>query len=157
MKGQSFGISWHYLRILAGVQDVKADWMICAFVEHALGRTVNPAEAREIVTPRSSVFAATTRRSTSTPWTTRSGPTSEVENCGSSESDRRRFGRGWEKGDESTAALRTPSAVAPEGSASRKPRSGHKLCVWNREGVSCGRALEAGRITPGQTLRETHH
>lgn len=49
VKGQRSGISWHYLRILAGVQDVKADRMICAFVEQVLGRAVGPAEARELV------------------------------------------------------------------------------------------------------------
>jgi hypothetical protein len=49
VKGQRSGISWHYLRILAGVQDVKADRMICAFVEQVLGRAVAPAEARELV------------------------------------------------------------------------------------------------------------
>lgn len=49
VRGQRSGISWHYLRILAGVQDVKADRMICAFVEQVLGRAVGPAEARELV------------------------------------------------------------------------------------------------------------
>lgn len=49
VKGQRSGISWHYLRILAGVQDVKADRMICAFVEQALDRAVDPAETRELV------------------------------------------------------------------------------------------------------------
>lgn len=49
VKGQRSGISWHYLRILAGVQDVKADRMICAFVEQVLDRAVGPAEARELV------------------------------------------------------------------------------------------------------------
>lgn len=49
VKGQRSGISWHDLRILAGVQDVKADRMICAFVEQVLGRAVGPAEARELV------------------------------------------------------------------------------------------------------------
>jgi hypothetical protein len=49
VKGQRSGISWHYLRILAGVQDVKADRMICAFEEQVLGRAVGPAEARELV------------------------------------------------------------------------------------------------------------
>lgn len=35
--GQSSGISWHYLCILAGVEDVKADRMICRFVAAAAG------------------------------------------------------------------------------------------------------------------------
>lgn len=49
MKGQRSGISWQYLRILAGVQDVKADRMIRALIADTLGRSVEPSEARELV------------------------------------------------------------------------------------------------------------
>lgn len=49
VKGQSSGISWHYVRILAGVDDVKADRMICAFVHSATGRAVDPPAARCLV------------------------------------------------------------------------------------------------------------
>ena len=50
VKGQSSGISWHYLLILAGVDDVKADRMICRFVEEAVGRRpVSHDEAHQLV------------------------------------------------------------------------------------------------------------
>ena len=50
VRGQSSGISWHYLLILAGVDDVKADRMICRFVEEAVGRRpVSHDEAHQLV------------------------------------------------------------------------------------------------------------
>jgi hypothetical protein len=38
IRGQSSGISWHYLCILAGVEDIKADRMLRRFVATATGR-----------------------------------------------------------------------------------------------------------------------
>lgn len=50
VRGQSSGISWHYLLILAGVEDVKADRMIVRFVERAVGRSpVSPIDAYDLV------------------------------------------------------------------------------------------------------------
>lgn len=52
VTGQRSGISWHYLLILAGVEDIKADRMICRFVSDAAGpgRSVTPQEAYDAVT-----------------------------------------------------------------------------------------------------------
>jgi len=50
VKGQSSGISWRYLLILAGVDDVKADRMVCRFVESAVGRRpISHDEAHQLV------------------------------------------------------------------------------------------------------------
>lgn len=48
--GQGSGISFTYFLMLTGVEDVKADRMICAFVSDALGRTATPGESRALVT-----------------------------------------------------------------------------------------------------------
>ena len=49
-RGQSSGISWHYLCILAGVQHVKADLMIRRFVATAGQlRDVDPLQGRRAV------------------------------------------------------------------------------------------------------------
>lgn len=45
IPGQKSGISWHYLRILAGEPDIKPDRMITRFVSRAIARLVSPAEA----------------------------------------------------------------------------------------------------------------
>ena len=77
VKGQRSGISWHYLRILAGVQDVKADRMICAFVSEAIRRTVEPSQAARIWwSPSTSACASSTPRSICARLITPSGPTS---------------------------------------------------------------------------------
>ncbi|HWL43504.1 MAG TPA: hypothetical protein VNQ73_11220 [Ilumatobacter sp.] len=47
IRGQGSGISWHYLLILAGVQDVKPDRMIMRFVNRAL--EPDPARSAEVV------------------------------------------------------------------------------------------------------------
>lgn len=49
VRGQSSGVSWYYLNILALVEDVKPDRMITRFLAGALGRPVDPAEARSLV------------------------------------------------------------------------------------------------------------
>jgi len=50
VSGQGSDTSWHYLLILAGVDDVKADRMICRFVARAGGvETVTPTEAYDAV------------------------------------------------------------------------------------------------------------
>ena len=57
VKGQSSGISWHYLLILAGVDDVKADRMVCRFVEEVVGRRpVLHEEAHQLVLAAHSVL-----------------------------------------------------------------------------------------------------
>jgi hypothetical protein len=49
-RGQSSGISWHYLLILAGVEDIKADRMIRRFVAAAaVASTVTTADAYQAV------------------------------------------------------------------------------------------------------------
>ena len=50
MPGQGSGISWRYVRLLAGVQEVKPDRMIIRFVARAIGRTPMPNEAAALVT-----------------------------------------------------------------------------------------------------------
>jgi len=48
--GQRSGISWRYLRLLAGDQQVKPDRMIIAFVQLAIGRPSSADEAADLVT-----------------------------------------------------------------------------------------------------------
>jgi hypothetical protein len=50
VPGQRSGISWLYLRMLAGAQEVKPDRMIIRFVEAAIGRVPSAGEAAELVT-----------------------------------------------------------------------------------------------------------
>ncbi len=53
VPGQRSGITWHYVRMLAGVPGVKPDRMIIRFVAQALdlpARQVSPEFAREAVT-----------------------------------------------------------------------------------------------------------
>ena len=50
VPGQGSGISWRYVRLLAGVQEVKPDRMITRFVARAIGRTPTPDEAAALVT-----------------------------------------------------------------------------------------------------------
>ncbi|MBF9519526.1 hypothetical protein [Mycobacteroides chelonae] len=53
VKGQRSGITWHYMQMLAGIEGVKPDRMICRFVADALEvprRSVAPEFAAEIVT-----------------------------------------------------------------------------------------------------------
>ena len=53
VTGQRSGITWHYVQMLAGIDGVKPDRMICRFVADAVGlpRTrVTPTFALEILT-----------------------------------------------------------------------------------------------------------
>lgn len=53
VTGQRSGITWHYMQMLAGIEGVKPDRMICRFVADSLGlprRAVTPTFALEIVT-----------------------------------------------------------------------------------------------------------
>jgi hypothetical protein len=53
VSGQSSGITWHYMQMLAGIPGVKPDRMICRFVADALGlprRAVTSRFALEILT-----------------------------------------------------------------------------------------------------------
>ena len=50
VRGQRSGISWRYLLLLSGVQQVKPDRMICRFAERAVGRRPTPAYAANLVT-----------------------------------------------------------------------------------------------------------
>jgi hypothetical protein len=42
VRGQRSGISWHYLLLLSGVEDVKPDRMICAFLKRAIASLPDP-------------------------------------------------------------------------------------------------------------------
>lgn len=53
VKGQRSGITWHYMLMLAGIEGVKPDRMICRFIADSLGlprRSVTPPFAMEILT-----------------------------------------------------------------------------------------------------------
>ncbi|WP_052583233.1 hypothetical protein [Mycobacteroides abscessus] len=53
VKGQRSGITWHYMQMLAGIEGVKPDRMICRFVADALEqsrRSVTTGFALEILT-----------------------------------------------------------------------------------------------------------
>ncbi|GAT03682.1 putative uncharacterized protein [Mycolicibacterium fortuitum subsp. acetamidolyticum] len=53
VTGQRSGITWHYMQMLAGIEGVKPDRMICRFVADALGlprRVVMPPFALEVLT-----------------------------------------------------------------------------------------------------------
>lgn len=59
VKGQRSGITWHYMLMLAGIEGVKPDRMICRFVAASLGlprRVVTPPFASEIVTAAAKVM-----------------------------------------------------------------------------------------------------
>jgi hypothetical protein len=49
LPGQRSGISWRYLRMLLGLEDVKPDRMVTAFLRDALGREVSTSEAVVLV------------------------------------------------------------------------------------------------------------
>jgi hypothetical protein len=49
VRGQRSGISWHYLRILSGSQDIKADRMIRRFLKRCLGYLPGPQEATSVL------------------------------------------------------------------------------------------------------------
>lgn len=53
VKGQRTGITWHYMLMLAGIEGVKPDRMICRFISDSLGlprRAVTPPFALQILT-----------------------------------------------------------------------------------------------------------
>lgn len=53
VKGQRTGITWHYMLMLAGIEGVKPDRMICRFIADSLGlprRAVTPPFALQILT-----------------------------------------------------------------------------------------------------------
>lgn len=53
VKGQRTGITWHYMLMLAGIEGVKPDRMICRFIADSLGlprRAVTPPFASQILT-----------------------------------------------------------------------------------------------------------
>lgn len=50
VHGQSSGITWRYVLMLAGVEGVKPDRMITGFIRKVLGRNVSASEAIELVT-----------------------------------------------------------------------------------------------------------
>ncbi|WP_237080294.1 hypothetical protein [Mycobacteroides abscessus] len=53
VTGQRSGITWHYMLMLAGIEGVKPDRMICRFIADSLGlprRSVTPPFAMEILT-----------------------------------------------------------------------------------------------------------
>ncbi|HVX22747.1 MAG TPA: hypothetical protein VHB02_15470 [Acidimicrobiales bacterium] len=49
LPGQGSGISWRYLRMLVGLEDVKPDRMVLRFLESSLNRSVDIEEAVELV------------------------------------------------------------------------------------------------------------
>ena len=49
VRGQGSGISWHYLLLLAGIEDVKPDRMVCAFLGRAVPVVPDPTTARALV------------------------------------------------------------------------------------------------------------
>lgn len=49
VRGQRSGISWHYLLLLAGIEGVKPDRMVCAFLQRAVPAVPDPMTARALV------------------------------------------------------------------------------------------------------------
>lgn len=49
VRGQRSGVSWHYLLLLAGFDDVKADRMVIAFLRRAVPSVPDPPAARALV------------------------------------------------------------------------------------------------------------
>ena len=49
VRGQSSGITFHYVLMLAGLEDVKPDRMVQRFLEAAIGRPTTLGEARALV------------------------------------------------------------------------------------------------------------
>lgn len=61
VRGQRSGISWHYLLLLTGAEDVKPDRMICRFLDRAVGYYPKPTTARALVMAAAAELATTPR------------------------------------------------------------------------------------------------
>ncbi|MDA8182876.1 MAG: HEPN domain-containing protein [Actinomycetota bacterium] len=61
LPGQRSGISWRYLRMLVGLEDVKPDRMVICFLEGALNRSVHLEEAVELVRAASGLLGVGVR------------------------------------------------------------------------------------------------
>jgi hypothetical protein len=61
IPGQGSGLSWRYLLMLAGRQDVKPDRMVIGFVADALGRRPTAAQAADAVHDAAGVLGVAVR------------------------------------------------------------------------------------------------
>jgi hypothetical protein len=75
LPGQRSGISWRYLRMLLGLEDVKPDRMITAFVSSALGRAVGADEAIELIRAAAAELSVSERTLDHEVWEYQSGRT----------------------------------------------------------------------------------
>jgi len=73
VRGQRSGISWHYLLLLAGVEDVKPDRMIQAFLKKAIPRIPDPDAARALVVAAAAELGVTPRTLDHRIWRYQSG------------------------------------------------------------------------------------
>jgi hypothetical protein len=73
VPGQRSGISWRYLRLLAGAPDVKPDRMIIRFVQAAIGRVPPAGEAAALVTAAAASLDADVRGLDHRMWKHQSG------------------------------------------------------------------------------------
>lgn len=73
VRGQRSGISWRYLLLLTGDQQVKPDRMIVGFVTAALDRTPGTAEAAELVTAAAGQLSVPVRALDHRIWRHQSG------------------------------------------------------------------------------------
>jgi hypothetical protein len=73
VPGQRSGISWRYLRLLAGAQEVKPDRMIIRFVAVAIGRVPTAGEAATLVISAAASLGADIRGLDHRIWRHQSG------------------------------------------------------------------------------------
>lgn len=73
VRGQRSGISWHYLLLLAGVEDVKPDRMIQAFLKKAIPRIPDPDASRALVVAAAAELGVTPRTLDHRIWRYQSG------------------------------------------------------------------------------------
>ncbi len=75
VPGQGSGISWRYLLLLSGDQEVKPDRMIVGFVGEALGRTPTPDAAANAITAAAAHLGVPLRALDHAAWRHQSGRT----------------------------------------------------------------------------------
>jgi hypothetical protein len=73
VRGQRSGISWRYLLLLSGDQEVKPDRMIVRFVAAALGRTPSTSEAADLLTAAAEQLNVPLRALDQAAWRQQSG------------------------------------------------------------------------------------
>lgn len=73
VRGQRSGVSWHYLQLLSGVEDVKPDRMIIGFLKRSIASLPSPQTARALVFAAAAELGVTPRTMDHRIWSFQSG------------------------------------------------------------------------------------